>query len=130
MITLKINTDFGLIEVSSNDVRELKTQVASLEGSSELYASIGRTVDSISTHASATSNVGKVLGGQVVDAEETENETPVILGQPALEGSFNVEGQQREAWYDPRPNLGNIPATDNPNDPELASGTKRFWKWK
>lgn len=153
MITLKLESAIGLIEISGNNADELLKQVAQLEGSHDLFTAAGR-VASMKPEVDAKASAGKYLGASVVeevpkqeappvDTPEKPQEPfsppsvpgmgvpPIIAGgelaQPAIDVPF--EGRTRNAWWGPKNAQATLPATDDPNDPEIAKGRMRFWKW-
>jgi hypothetical protein len=59
---------------------------------------------------------------------------PMVLGMPARKVTGSNAKGPWAAWADPRPreatqHLGRDANTDDPNDPGLAQGTKKFWAW-
>lgn len=136
MIQLKIQTDFGEILVSGEDVSTLKGNVSQLENSAELYASLGRIkakANETGVTSSAIANAGNILGAQVV---EVESGPPQVFGADALRGTFsNPEtGKTQDAWYDPRPHANQAKyVTNDPNDDNLTVRENgefaRFWQW-
>jgi hypothetical protein len=144
MITLNIQTTFGTIQVNGETEADLNRQVAQLEKAGDLMAAVGR-LSTLADGANVEANVGKVLGGEVIEEtphtpepeEVTTSEAedlmlsqpPIILGKTAKkwEGR-DSQGDERVAWIDPRDNLTpDMVVTDNPDDPRLAAGTARFW---
>lgn len=144
MITLNVQTTFGTIQVTGETEADLNRQVAQLEKAGDLMAAVGR-LSTLADGANVEANVGKVLGGEVIEetphATEPEEVTtseaedlmlsqpPIILGKTAKkwEGR-DSQGDERVAWIDPRDNLTpDMVVTDNPDDPRLAAGTARFW---
>lgn len=118
-------------------------------------AAVGR-LSTLADGASAEANVGKVLGGEVMEPNKQDDHVeeesfglvstkepepavkpaepagpPEILGQPAKwwEGK-DSQGDDRKAWIDPRTDITpNMIVTADPNDPRLMTREARFWRF-
>lgn len=56
---------------------------------------------------------------------------PMVAGMPAKLISGSSNGKSWQAWADPRPKeaTDHMQKTEDVNDPGLANGTKKLWKW-
>lgn len=138
-MTIRISTDvrLGRLEIEGQTAGEVLTNLKQLVGSADLLLTWGNVVRELNASESeieALGAVGSELGGQQIgEAEVFTWETGVTVATPhgfqqaQRYTAVGDNGQQvRAMWWG---SDSNLPVTDNPVDPGIAEGTKRFWRW-
>lgn len=137
MITLRTEVPLGTVEISGQSAVEVNTNLVQLLGASDLLASWGRVHAELSKsngEISALSNAGAVLGAEVIGEAEQhwsfDNPPPITLADGSVVhpqkyiGNGPAGPTSKALWYG---QSGDI--SDNPMDPDVATGVKRYWQW-
>lgn len=136
MITLKMTVPLGDIEIAGHTAAEVYSNLQQLIGSDDLLLAWGRVkgqMEAATPEASALGNVGSILGGEAIGASEPysfDNPPTITLrdGSVAQIQRYIGDGphgpETKALWYGQ-----NGEPTDNPMDPGILDGSKRYWQW-